>query len=163
MMAADEIARTRYRELVEALRSETEGERGGWQSDVAKRLGITQGMVSKIMRGERDPGLATISKAATRLGIRWQYFTDRTLEDPHWRDFVGQGSDARTEDPPYWQDFLSEYDRVDELDPADLETMRQFAIRGRRGVRLRSWMDWAVLADWVLNRKPSKRFEESSD
>ncbi|GAB5547780.1 MAG: hypothetical protein SangKO_075400 [Sandaracinaceae bacterium] len=116
------------------------------------------------LRGEREPGLGTIGKAVERLGISWDYFTDKSLETPHWRNFRGDETAAESSpEPPFWSDFISEYDRIDELDPADLETMRRFAVKGRRGVRLRSWMDWAVLADWVLNRKPSRRFEESPE
>lgn len=163
----DELPRQRFRLLLQQLREEADGERGGWQQQVADQLGISQGLVSKIARGERDPGLATIEKAKKRLKVHHDFFNVAGLKNPHYRDFPADRARRPTEpapdDPPFWRDFLANYDRIDELDPEDLETMRSFGFKGRRGIRIRSWTDWAVLADWVLNRKPSRRFESAGE
>lgn len=162
----DELPRQRFRLLLQQLREEADGERGGWQQQVADQLGISQGMVSKIARGERDPGLPTIEKAKKRLKIHHDFFNDSRLKDPHYRDYPAdrpRHPASAPDDPPHWQEFLENYDRIDELDPEDLETMRSFGFKGRRGIRIRSWTDWVTLADWVLNRKPSPRFETAPE
>lgn len=163
MQDPQELARERYRMLLRTFEADAAGERGGWQREAADALGISQAMVSKIAQGDREPALKAISEAIRRLHIDPDYFFDTALPDPVWRDFV-RGAPRTERVPEFWAEFMEHYDRIDELDDEDFERrLRVMGFSGRRGIRLRGWRDLAQLADFILDRSPSERFESVED
>lgn len=159
------LAAERFRRMLLAMAAEPAGERGGWQDQVALDIGRSQTFVSMVARGERKPGLRTIERAIEKYGLRREYFFDESLVDPDYRDFKTNATGRRERDlPPFWTEFLENYERIDELDEADLDRMMAMGYAGRRGQpRIRGWADWAALADWILERRPSERFESDNE
>jgi transcriptional regulator with XRE-family HTH domain len=73
------LATERYMVLVRQLM------RGGvTQADAAKRLGVSQSFVSKILRGEREAGASTADRACRRLALDPRFFYDPNLREIDW-------------------------------------------------------------------------------
>jgi transcriptional regulator with XRE-family HTH domain len=73
-MAAD--TRPFYeRELLQAETRETIiallGDLGITQRELAKRLGVTEGRVSQLLRGPASPSLTTLADVGTAIGVRF--------------------------------------------------------------------------------------------
>ncbi|MEM1418341.1 MAG: helix-turn-helix domain-containing protein [Myxococcota bacterium] len=79
------LASERYVQLIKELRREHEGE-WGFQTKMARRLGISAGYFNKLLHGGRTGvGLDTIARAAVRMRILPHYFLEA---DGSYRDFV---------------------------------------------------------------------------
>lgn len=86
------IRQVRYRLLLEQLSGE-ERDRGGGgkvaQAAVAKKVGVSQTLVSQILRGVKNAGEPSIDTARRRLRIRAEFFTDESLgETPRYSDHI---------------------------------------------------------------------------
>lgn len=115
-------ASARYLRLVEALGAEEGAPAHGWVSRVARRLGVTQGYLSRLYRGERAGGTAdVVAKAVDHLGIRREYFTD-IREPVSWRDYLGT-------EPAYpaWREFISSPTGADVTDQ-EREALASFLV-----------------------------------
>lgn len=125
------------------------------QVELADRAGVRQPTMYRYERRGMVPGAEILTRIAAALGVseRWLMHGDDAPAEPHARS-------ARTAEPtpPHWNAFLSSYEYLDELSEADLQAMRSFAARTHR---VRSWYDWAQLAEWLRNRKPSKIFAKA--
>jgi hypothetical protein len=147
----EELASERYRLLVEQLRDEAGGGHG-WQQHVADRLGVTQPHPKMIVEREKRAGRAIIARAITRLRLRPEFFFEPSLGEPDYRDFVDDHEVAP--DPPFWREFLDKYEHLDDLTAAELERIKGFYGRDHR---VRSWLDWERLAEWLRTSKTSPR------
>lgn len=126
-------------------------ERAGMtQVALADAVGVRQPTMWRYEHDQVQPGAKKLHLIAGVLGVpaSWLLF-GRTDEERQPGD----------PDPPFWSQFLEHYPRRAELDDGDLAAMKSF---GARAHRIRSWADWAQLADWYLNRRPSKIFEEAN-
>ena len=137
-------------------------EEGMSQRKIGDLLGVSQASISGYLSGTRRPGMTPIAPAMDNLKVHRDFFFDPSLgDDPHYRDFCT--GEVTRKDPPHWAEFRDTYMRFRELSDEDRAAMKSFAIWGRDGIRIRSVYDWITLAEWVLNHKPSKRFEESGE
>jgi transcriptional regulator with XRE-family HTH domain len=98
--AATERAKRRYLRLVDELGAEEGAPAHGWVTAVARRLGITQGYLSRIQRRQRDAGPEAVDKAIARLRIRRAYFYDER-EPTTYKEYLGK-------EPVFagWREFL---------------------------------------------------------
>ena len=150
-MPAHDLQSRRLVALIEQLGDELE-RRPGWQVEVCDRIGISESVLSKIKSGDRGAGKKTLSRVANRLGIDLHYFDDEALgERPDYhrhrkRKSTGPGAG----DPPFWADFSAKYERFGELSTEEIAAMQRLH---SPHVTIRSWYDWAQLAEWVLGRR----------
>lgn len=155
-MTTDELARQRYKRLLEQIRDELNGERG-WMERASERLQVSSEYVSMIVSGRRRAGFDAITKAIDALHIAPEFFFGLPDSDPQYRDYVtraaGRG-DAKT--PPYWHEFLERYQHLDQFSEEQLADIRGFA---GRNMPIRSWTDWERIAEIVRTAKPSATFE----
>lgn len=89
--------------LVTELKTEM-NHRRGWQSEIAKRTGVDQGMLSKIMSLERDSiGLRYVESMRNAYNLRWEYFHG-AREPESYHDYILSDMDA-----PYdaWMEFAA--------------------------------------------------------
>lgn len=124
------------------------GDAGLTQEQLARAVGKTVMTISRYERGAiKEPSsivLGEIAKA-TNVSVHWLVTGEsETLVAPE------------TPDPPFWQEFLEKYEHITQLAGADLNAMKTFAARTHR---IRGWYDWAQLAEWIRNRRPSPTFE----
>jgi transcriptional regulator with XRE-family HTH domain len=86
----------------------------GWQSELARRVGVSQSMLSKHLQGEvKSVRLHTIELTCARLGIDRAFFFDASLGDaPSYREHL-EGPRRATPAPhvtgqesPHWQRFV---------------------------------------------------------
>lgn len=106
-MGASEKAARRYAALVEQLADEL-GRKWGWQTAVAKRLGITQVYVSQIHNGERTGvGASAIEKAVRRIPLDPSYFYGPHHGTPHYSTFVPGSRAVDTPAYPALLEFLA--------------------------------------------------------
>lgn len=59
----------------------------GWQGRICVQLGIKQPHVSKLWNGPLSPTIDVIELAQDRQRIRYEYFHEKKLTSPHFRDF----------------------------------------------------------------------------
>lgn len=85
-MAIEDDSQRRFRVLLSQL-SEEYGR--GWQSRVARELGVSQVFVSEISRGQKLAGRKPIEAAIARYNISPDFFFGDRAEDGDYRDFVG--------------------------------------------------------------------------
>lgn len=78
--AAPTLAATRYRVLVDQLADEAGRPARGWQSEVARRLGVDRSYISKLLDPETDfaVGVEAIERSCERLGLKRTFFTARS-------------------------------------------------------------------------------------
>jgi hypothetical protein len=98
---ATERAARRYLRLIEELGFEEGAPKHGWKSAVARRLGVDQSYVSRLLSRDRiSVGADSVEKAVTRLKIRRDYF-DAAREPRSYKDYLGN-------EPVFaaWRDFL---------------------------------------------------------
>ena len=83
------LSSRRYALLVDQLGDEL-GRAYGWQSRVARRLGIDQSTINRLVRRERATvGSDAIDRAVLRLRIDSRFFYDASLgDDPDYRDYA---------------------------------------------------------------------------
>jgi len=81
-------AAERYIALVKQL-GEAQGKRRGWQTDVAKRLGVHRSFISRVVRGDRS-GVSSgvIEKAIFGLNLQPDFFYAETHGAPHYRTYM---------------------------------------------------------------------------
>lgn len=80
-------AAERYRMMCRQLIAEPDAD----QKAVAKRLGISQGYLSKMAAEDssKKPGLGVIESAIEGYGVSPQWFFDTRLTSPDFRQYVG--------------------------------------------------------------------------
>lgn len=95
-MDAEAVMWTRFSDLVVELRDEEGGVVRGWQSRVAKRLGMDRSYFAKLLSGERMLGWAAAQRISEAVGMRAAFFADER-HGVSWREYqVGtQPSAAR--------------------------------------------------------------------
>jgi len=76
------------------------------------------------------------------------------------RGFGAAPASENSTSPPHFDEFLDKYPDVDLLTPEQLAWMKEGSIDARGGLQIRSWIDWASLANLLQRRKPSKVHEE---
>lgn len=94
-------------EVTEAL-ARAMKDSGCSQSELAKRLGVTRGLVSQIMAGGKNLTLRTVADVATAIGVKprldlcsvseWTAYTVKSLQLSDWREAPSEG--ARLVMPP---------------------------------------------------------------
>lgn len=126
------------------------------QAELADRAGVRQPTMYRYEQRGMVPSGTVLARIADALEVdaTWLAYGDEGPPAPTLR----AEARAATRQPPHWSAFLSRYEYIDQLSEADLQAMRSFAARTHR---IRSWYDWAQLAEWLRNRKPSKIFEEA--
>jgi transcriptional regulator with XRE-family HTH domain len=129
--AAPSLASERYIALVRRMR-EHHGDAPGWQTRAAEQLGITQGYVSMLARGERRVvGLDTIEKAIARMHIPREYFFDpsASIEDPLVRHYTQHAVEKSV-----IEGFIASFDPDDPNAPTteELEWLRRLRLETLR-------------------------------
>ena len=81
------LRRERAQLLIAQLREEHGGDHG-WQAYVTRKLGVSEATVRRIMSGTRGAGGHVIDKFMLTLGLDRRFFTDPSLTNPHYTDFV---------------------------------------------------------------------------
>lgn len=136
-------------------------EGAGRQQRIAKRLGISPSMLSKIEKqvknNVRDD---TIKDILDALSLDPAYLFDETLGDePDYRQHVRQKrTSAPARDlapPPHWADFAAKWHRFDELTPAECEGLQRMIALGEHEIA--DWTDWIQGAQWILDRRRGSR------
>jgi transcriptional regulator with XRE-family HTH domain len=123
------------------------------QAELADRAGVRQPTMYRYEKCGMVPGGEAMAKIAAALGVSSYWLVHGEHEaQPNF------GEPAAGRAPPHWNAFLSNYEYLDDLSEADLQAMKSFAARTHR---IRSWYDWAQLAEWLRNRKPSTIFERT--
>jgi len=59
----------------------------GWQSELARRLGVTPSAIQKHHAGERKKPSEMIDRVVQRMGVSRDFFEDPSLDDPNYKDF----------------------------------------------------------------------------
>lgn len=127
------------------------GRRTGWQAEVSRRVGVSESLISKVLKGTQAPGTRSIERIRQTMGLspNWFYLPDigRT---PHYRDHLEGASPKRAASPSHWIEFASSWPRFNEL--TDFE---KSAIRGMLSDyhEIRHWTDWIAVAEWYLGRR----------
>lgn len=105
----------RFTELLRQLQEEETAKKKtsyGWQSRVARRLGVDTSTINKIVHGHRGVDGQLIFRTCERLGLDPSFFSDAGLGDaPRYLDFVTKGTSHQLEKPaayPEVQAFLDE-------------------------------------------------------
>jgi transcriptional regulator with XRE-family HTH domain len=130
----------RYRELLVELLTEEGGvDKHGSKSRAARRLGIDQSYVSKILTGERSAGLESIDAAVTKLRIQRAYF-DAPL-GATYRSFRGQQQGPALH--PALAAFLAT-PQGSQVTPDELEVLR--AAHYGKGRVTRRWHELLLFA-----------------
>lgn len=155
-MTTDERAKRRYRLLIEQIRDELGAERG-WMARAAERLGVTPEYVSMVAGGNREAGFDAITKAIDAVRLEPEFFFGLPHdESPNYREHLATPPAAAAPDPPHWQEFLEKYEHVGEFDDGQLADIKGFSARQ---LRVRSWMDYVMVAETVRRARPSPTFE----
>jgi len=82
------IRQRRFRALMATFQEE---HGYGWQSALAKKVGVTQGLISHIVNDKKSPGPDCIEGAIERMRVSEDFFRDASLgEKPDYRRFVGK-------------------------------------------------------------------------
>ena len=118
--------------------------RGLTQNDLAARTGISQPQISEYERGRSIPGAEYLVRVARLFGVTAEWLVEG-----------GPGPGPDSEEKPHWGEFLERYEHIGELTSEELNAIKNFAARTHR---IGSWYDWAQLAEWYRNRKPSPTF-----
>lgn len=82
-MDESSVVSERVRLLIQQLLDE-----GRSQEAVGKLLGVSQAMVSKVRRREREPGGGMVETAIKKLRIQPAFFYGLMSSEPKYRDFV---------------------------------------------------------------------------
>lgn len=91
----DTLPAERLRLLVEQLADEI-GRYRGWQSKVARRIGLHRSYVSKITQGARvSAGPSVVEKVCSAMGLDRAFFYDELESPPNHRDFLSKRSPVR--------------------------------------------------------------------
>lgn len=99
----------RYRALIQQMGEEMDHV-WGWQTKVAKRLGVRQTYVSMIWTGARPGGGgAAIEAAIANLGLDPQFFYGEFAETPHYRAFLPQAAEEEHLERPEAYPALATY------------------------------------------------------
>lgn len=104
--SAVSVAAERYRLLVVQMADELQRERG-YKAEIARRLGIHPFYVTRVERGGQSVSERTIDDACRRLYLRRDFFTDESLSDPSYRDWIGPDRDAKGDEDPEGQIITS--------------------------------------------------------
>jgi transcriptional regulator with XRE-family HTH domain len=84
----EERAARRYAALVWQLADEM-GQKYGWRSRVARKLGVSQPYISQIANGDRTGiGIKAIESAIKKLPLERDYFYGEHAGTPHYSGFV---------------------------------------------------------------------------
>ena len=85
-MNREQLAHRRFRLLMEQIAAERER---GWQRWLADKIGVSAGMISSIVAGNKEPGMTTIAGAIEKMGIDEAYFFDASAgPSPEYKKFV---------------------------------------------------------------------------
>jgi predicted XRE-type DNA-binding protein len=145
-VAEDRVTK-RYIRLIDEMAQDL-NLRHGWQSNVARQLGVDQSYVSRLYRRERDSvGLDSVELAIERLRIRPEYFHGRK-EPASYKDYVGP--DRGSVPYPAWAAFLrSELGQSMSADERDTLA----AVRFQGGTpTLALYEGWLLLMRGALSR-----------
>lgn len=112
----------RFRLLLEQLRDE-----GKTQTQIAALVGIDQTLVSKIINGQRDAGLNSISKAAERLALDREFFFAEVDGIPNYRDYL-----AASRSRPAASEPRVDREEADALSPDEEEDLA--IVQKRKGL-----------------------------
>lgn len=100
-------------------------ERRGLQREIKNRLGIDEGMVSKVRRGETPSvNLKAINSIWMKTGIRPSYFVEPMSPPPIYTDFLTKAdpfADLRKQEP------IEHPRKVPPTSPLDANSLRQLA------------------------------------
>ncbi|UJR81454.1 Hypothetical protein I5071_35130 [Sandaracinus amylolyticus] len=108
--APDLLPGQRLRLLLDQLRvewDERHGDSPGFQRDAAKKTGMSESQVSKLVKGERAGGdLKTLFDVIRTMKIRPDFFFDEALSEPHYRQFVKSRGPKLAPVSEAWATFL---------------------------------------------------------
>ncbi len=112
-----------YRRLMDELGGEV-GKRFGWQSNVARKLGISDAFLCKIFKDvDRGVGISSVNRAVSCLGISPDYFHKGSSEGQSYRLFLNTASDQQPDtDAP---DSNAEFDVMRALGQLDEAAARR--------------------------------------
>lgn len=141
----DEAEETEGESVGDRIRRVRE-ERGITQSALADAVGVRQPTMWRYEMRGMAPSAETLDRIATTLGVSAHYLLH------------GAEAPAATAepDPPHWQEFLEKYEHVGEFDEVQLADIKGFSARQ---LRVRSWMDYVMVAETVRRARPSAIFE----
>lgn len=95
------IRQVRYRLLLQQLEEDLA------QEAIAAKVGVSQALVSQILRNAKNAGEATIDTARQRMRIREDFFSDTTLGDaPRHTDYIETAERVEDEDTKHALDEL---------------------------------------------------------
>lgn len=94
------------------------GEKSGAQARMMRLTGLKDGHISMLLSGERNAGQHTVNSVQAKMKLRVAFFTDPTLVNPHYRQFLEKDSPAldpepemhggaRSESGEYYVDFAA--------------------------------------------------------
>jgi len=86
--SSDELLQERFSALVDQIGEEERRPIRGWQSRVAKRLGMDRSYFAKLLSGDRQLGFAAAQSIASALRMRLAYFTDALDRVPSYLEYL---------------------------------------------------------------------------
>lgn len=123
----------------------------GSQEEVAKRTGLHQTMVSMVLAGTREIGHRGAERVIERMKIDRRFFTDPSVPNPRYKDFVGRprvASVDRTADQTRRavDAFLSgpDGDRVSAAQAEALRTMDFGGVPATPAMVRSVWLEWCA-------------------
>jgi|JI8StandDraft_2_1071088.scaffolds.fasta_scaffold104254_3 transcriptional regulator with XRE-family HTH domain len=67
---------TQPKKMLDAIRSRVT-EIGITQTELGKRCGWTQSLVSRYLSGQKEPGMESLTKLAKAVGCEWMLITEK--------------------------------------------------------------------------------------
>lgn len=93
MTSNENLVSRRFRLLIEQLGAEEGRPARGWQSRVAKRLGMDRSYLAKVLHGDREVGVAAAESAARALNIPLEFFTNEG-HDRNYASYLDRPQDV---------------------------------------------------------------------
>lgn len=132
--------------------SETLPDKPGRMQAVARKVGISPSMLSKIA-GEQKAHLRddVIADILESMQLDPAFLFDADLgEEPDHREFVRRPKPKAPPPPPHWQEFAASWHRFGELSTAEREGLQRMISEDHE---IRDWTDWIPAAEWVLAKR----------
>lgn len=126
----------------------------GRQQRIAKKIGVSPSLLSKIERGAKSRLQDdTIKAIVDSLSLDPAFFFDETLGDePDYRSHIRKRDGNVKREPPFWREFAANWPRFGELTPAERDGIQRTLVTDNEHT-VSHWTEWIPVAEWVLGRR----------
>jgi transcriptional regulator with XRE-family HTH domain len=144
----------RVRLLIRQVGASVPATAQGRQQRIAKKLGISPSLLSKLEREQKSRLQDdTIKAIVDALNLDPAFLFDETIgAEPDHRAFIRRKSSAPPAEPAQWVEFAANWPRFHELTPTERDGIRRtIGLDGEHAIA--HWTEWVPIAEWVLGRR----------